>query len=274
MRYKEEFMLHFSAFGLVLLSQRVLRSTLLAILTVSFSMAIAFGQASTGAITGTVTDPSNAVTPGAKIEARNVSTGVVYSLTTNSSGLYLIPDVPIGHYKVSAELQGFKRSEQPDVEIRIGDRKEVDFRLEVGAVTERVEVTGQAPLLDTASASRNEVISPQAVANLPLIGRNSYLLALTQTGVIQNGVGTSPGSQPSNSDRPFDNGGMDSESINGSPAYRNDFTMNGLPNTNQEGGAANLTFVPNPDAAQEISVSSNQYDAQFGHTGGERSTST
>jgi hypothetical protein len=135
--------------------------------------------------------------------------------------------------------------------------------MEVGAVTETVNVTSQVPLLETATASRGQVIDESKVRDLPLLGRNPFLLAVLASGVhIQS-------TQGSISFRPFDNGGMDNISINGGRAFSNEFLIDGAPNTATERGTiGSLSFVPSPDAVQEFRVQSNTYDAQFGRTGG------
>ena len=125
-------------------------------------------------------------------------------------------------------------------------------------------VTAQAPQLDTETASHEQIVSQQLVANTPIEGRNSFLLSTLTTGVYFAGT------DQVNSIRPFDNGGMDAMQINGGLSFRNNFTLNGLPDTNSEGNGnpGQLTFVPPPDAVKEVNVESSAFDAQIGHTGG------
>ena len=223
-----------------------------------------FGQEVRGTITGTVTDPQGAVIAGAKVEVRSLDTNVTYPATTNEAGLYVVPLLPPGNYSVSATHEGFSRAQEPRVLLTANQRLEQDFHLQLGSVNQEVIVTAEAPQLDTESASREQVVSEQAVANTPLEGRNSFLLATLTAGVFSTSVDSI------NAIRPFDNGGMDNMQINGGQSYRNNFTINGLPDTNSEGNAepGQLTFVPPPDAVKEVNVESNAYDAQFGHTGG------
>jgi hypothetical protein len=225
--------------------------------------ASAFSQEFRATITGTVTDPQGAVIPKVRVEARNLETGAVVSTVTNESGIYVLPFVPTGIYEVSASVEGFKRAVRERLELRVGDRLQVDFRLELGGVTEQVTVTGEVELLETATASKGQVIDSQKVAALPLLGRNPFMLA-----VVATGVQYTP-SLASRSNRPFDNGGMDSFSMNGGRQFTNEFLLDGVPDTNTETTQpSNLSFVPSPDATEEFKVQTNTYDAQYGRTGG------
>ncbi len=214
-------------------------------------------------VVGTVTDAQGAVVPGAKIEVRNLATAAVTATTTNESGAYVAPFLPMGVYSLTVSADGFKRAVRQSVELRVGDRLQIDFRLEVGAVVEQVTVTSAAELLESTTASKGQVIDAIKVASLPLLGRNPFLLA-----AISAGVQYTP-SRGSRSNRPFDNGGMDSFSINGGRQTTNEFLLDGVPDTNTETTSpSNLSFVPSPDATEEFKVQTNTYDAQYGRTGG------
>ena len=139
----------------------------------------------------------------------------------------------------------------------------VDLALTVGGITEETRVVAETPLLETTTATRSQVIDKEKVENLPLAGRNPYALAYTIQGV------TTQFTRPSISARPFDNGGMDAIAINGGRNRSNELLLDGAPNTSREGTSqGSLAFVPSPDAVQEVRVSTNTYDAQFGRTGG------
>ncbi|HZS53338.1 MAG TPA: TonB-dependent receptor, partial [Bryobacteraceae bacterium] len=159
---------------------------------------------------------------------------------------------------------GFEQAQEPSVELRANDRRAADFQLKIGAVSQQMVVTAEAPQLDTESASHEQIVSERLVANTPIEGRNSFLLSTLTTGVYFAGT------DAVNSIRPFDNGGMDAMQINGGLGFRNNFTLNGLPDTNSEGNGnpGQLTFVPPPDAVKEVNVESSAFDAQIGHTGG------
>ena len=224
---------------------------------------IAWGQESRAVINGTVSDPQNAVIPGARVEVKNVATNVVITVETNARGLYTVPPVNPGQYAVTVSASGFKSSVQPNVELRVADRMQLDFKLEVGGTTETVTVTAEAPLLQTATATQGTVMSKESVANLPLMGRNAMALAAYSAGTYHNNTSLS-------SERPFDNGGMDSYTINGSGS--NQFLMDGAPNVANSdvggGGSNSLVMAPPPDAVAEMKMVTNLYDAEYGRTGG------
>lgn len=109
----------------------------------------AWGQQVTAAITGTITDPSGAPIAGAKITAKDLDRGVVYTTQTNTEGVYNLPRIPIGRYEVRAEAQGFQTFVQPAITLDVNQTARVDFQMRLGQVSETVEVTGAAPLLET-----------------------------------------------------------------------------------------------------------------------------
>lgn len=221
------------------------------------------GQEFRATINGTVTDPTGAVVPGVTVEIRNLATNALITAQTNESGLYVAPFIPPGRYTVSAGREGFKRAVREGVEVRVGDRLRIDFQLELGGVTEHVVVSASAELLETSTAARGQVIDSQKVAEMPLLGRNPFMLA-----VLAPAVQYTP-ALASRSNRPFDNGGMDSFSINGGRQFTNEFLIDGVPNTGTETNQpGNLSFVPSPDATEEFKVQTNVYDAQYGRTGG------
>ncbi|MBS1812445.1 MAG: TonB-dependent receptor [Acidobacteria bacterium] len=236
---------------------------LLTLTATALLSAALLAQENRATIVGTVTDPQGGVIPNATVKATNIETNAVTTTTSNESGLYTLPFLPIGKYQISVTASGLKTSLRDNLDVRVGDRLQLDFKMEVGAVSETVTVTSQSPLLETATASRGQVIDEEKVRDLPLLGRNPFLLA-----ALASGVQITP-SQGSISFRPFDNGGMDAISINGGRQRSNEFLIDGQPNTGTEnGGVGALSFVPSPDAVQEFKVQSNTYDAQFGRTGG------
>ena len=219
-------------------------------------------QTELGSITGTLKDPQGAVLPGVTATAVNSNTNVTTTAVTNEAGVYLLSSLVTGKYRVTFNLAGFGPAAR-DLEVRSGDRVRVDVTLQVGAMTEEVRVTAETPLLETTTATRSTVLDQEKVENLPMSGRNPYSLAMTVSGV------TWETTRQSISNRPFDNGGMDGLAINGGRSRSNEFLLDGAPNASREGGnAGSLAFVPPPDAVQEVRVSTNTYDAQFGRTGG------
>ncbi|MBO0860780.1 MAG: carboxypeptidase regulatory-like domain-containing protein, partial [Chloracidobacterium sp.] len=159
------------------------RITLIAAAIVACAAAIGLSQEFRGSITGRVVDNNGAAVTNAAVTITNTATNVSSSTTTNGDGdytaLYLIP----GNYSVRVEAPGFKKSARQNVEIRVGDRLQIDMRLEVGAVSETVNVNADAPLLETNSASAGQVIDQRRIADLPLSDGNPFVLSRLSAGV-------------------------------------------------------------------------------------------
>ena len=216
-----------------------------------------------GSITGTITDAQAGALPGVTASAVNLQTNVTTTAVTNESGAYLLTALVNGRYRVTFSLTGFD-SVAREVELRAGDRLRLDVGMTVGGVSEEVSVVAETPLLETATATRSQVVAQELVENLPSSGRNPFTLSHIVPGVVGE-----PGNRQSIQLRPFDNGGMDALSINGGVVRSNSFTLDGAPNTSREGGTSgSLAFVPSPDAVQEVRIATSTYDAQFGRTGG------
>lgn len=219
-------------------------------------------QEARGSITGTVVDQSGSAIPGATVISRNAGTNVETKTTTNDSGIYLFPFLNTGSYSISVSTSGFKTQVRDNIDLT-STRIQLDFTLQIGDLVDRVTITAEAPLLETTNAIRSTVIDSKKVADLPLLGKNTYSLALFANGVLN----INP--QASVSNRPYDNGGMDALSINGGRAFTNEYLLDGAPNTNTERTRpGSLSFVPPPEATEEVRVVSNNYDAQYGRTGG------
>ena len=222
----------------------------------------ASAQGELGTITGTLTDAQGGVLPGATATVINLDTNVKTAVVSNQSGVYVLSSLVNGRYRLTCALDGFAPIVR-ELDLRAGDRLRVDLTLSVGGLTEETRVVAETPLLETTTATRSQVIDKEKVENLPLAGRNPYALAYTIQGV------TTQFTRPSISARPFDNGGMDAIAINGGRNRSNELLLDGAPNTSREGTSqGSLAFVPSPDAVQEVRVSTNTYDAQFGRTGG------
>ncbi|MGH9163267.1 MAG: TonB-dependent receptor domain-containing protein [Vicinamibacteraceae bacterium] len=239
------------------------RMTAVALAALCALASTAVAQETGGTITGRITDPQGAALPGVSVTLRNEATNASLDTTTGNEGSYVIPFVPIGRYVLGAELEGFTAAKRADIEVRVGDSLRIDLTLQLGAITEEVTVASGTPLLETGSASRGQVINREQVQDLPLLGRNPFMLAAHAPGVQYTPT------LASRSNRPFDNGGMDNFSISGGRAFTNEFLLDGVPNTGTETNQpGNLSFVPSPDATAEFKVQTNIYDAQYGRTGG------
>ena len=129
----------------------------------------ALAQLDRGSITGVLRDPSDAGVPGAQVRATQTDTGVAHSVQSAATGDYLIPSLPAGRYRVTAEAPGFKRVIRDGIDVTAGSTLRIDLTLEVGAVSEQVEVTAQAPLLESDSARVATNVTRQLVDNLPLV---------------------------------------------------------------------------------------------------------
>jgi hypothetical protein len=239
------------------------RAFVLAALGLLAGSAATAAQETGGGIAGTVADAQGAALPGVTVSLRNEGTNAQLNTVTNSDGAYVLPFVPIGRYTLTATLAGFSTTKREAIEVRVGDRLRLDLALQIGALTEEVTVSSEVPLLDTGSANRGQVIGREQVADLPLLGRNPFMLAQ-----LTPGVQYTP-STASRSNRPFDNGGMDNFQISGGRGFTNEFLLDGVPNTGTETNQPNnLSFVPSPDATAEFKVQTSIYDAQYGRTGG------
>jgi hypothetical protein len=246
----------------MLKSFAILTRVILALALLVGVTATAAAQGELATITGTLTDAQGGVMPGVTATAVNLDTNVKTTAITNDAGVYVLTSLVNGRYRLTCTLDGFAPVAR-DLELRAGDRVRVDLTLAVGGLTEETRVVAETPLLETTTATRSQVIDKEKVENLPLAGRNPYALAYTIQGV------TTQFTRPSISARPFDNGGMDAIAINGGRNRSNELLLDGAPNTSREGTSqGSLAFVPSPDAVQEVRVSTNTYDAQFGRTGG------
>ncbi len=218
-----------------------------------------FGQEFRATITGRVADSSGAVVPNVAVQAKNIETNETTSATTDSTGVYNLPFLRPGSYELTAEGKGFKKYVRQGVTVQVGQTAGINITLEVGAVSETVNVTAETPLLETEKSDRGGVVNTQQVAELPLNARNPYLLGSMMSGVNFRGA--------SIWQRPFDNGAIAEWSINGGWNSNNEFLLDGAPNNAQAGGN-NVAYVPIVDAVQEFRVQSNSYDAQYGHSSG------
>lgn len=218
-------------------------------------------------ISGIVKDSQGAVMPGVPIEAQNVATNETSHAVTNGTGYYVFPVLPIGTYRVTASPAGFKKEVRENLELRVGDQVQQDFTMQVGVVTDTVSVSAGTDLLQTIATDKGQVVSEENVHDLPSQARNPFLLGIVATGV-QFDIGANALSR---SARPFDAGNnvAESMSINGGTTGSSDLLLDGVPNTGTEGSnAANMGFVPPPEAVAEYKIQSSNYDAQYGRTSG------
>ena len=217
-----------------------------------------FAQTITSAITGTVTDPSGAAIPQVKITATNTATNVATTSETNQSGLYNLLFLPIGQYTVTAEAQGFKKSILGPFTLELNQTARVDVALQVGQLTESVEVTGVAPILQTESTQTGDTIDAQKLTQIPLNGRNAVSEILFLTGTIQ----TDPGSVNTASRL----GGGGRMFVNGNREQTNNFMLDGVDVNDSMDNR--IGYLPSVDALEEMKVLTGNAPAEFGNSAG------
>ncbi len=214
----------------------------------------ALAQVTTGTFTGMVTDPSGAIIPKATVTATNEGTGVATVRPTNAEGLYNIPELTPGFYTVKAEAQGFKALVNTHIELTVGYTQRVNFKLEVGAMTQSVTVEGQAPSVDTESNRMSDLVTAQQVANLPLNGRNIFQLIQLAPGAVNS---TAIDMEPGN--RGF------TVVVNGARVNMNGYQIDGISDKGLSGGSDTQPAV---DSVQEFRVDTEVLSAEYGSTVG------
>src|ERR1700729_1821837 len=232
--------------------------TVIAILSL-LSTVMLFGQtAVTGGIEGNVTDTSGAAVSGATVEVTNIGDSVTHNTVTNNDGAYRFPSLIPGTYTVTIKKEGFALFVREATRIDAGIGVRIDAKLPVGTVASKVEVTGQAPLLQTDSAEVNETIHSTEIDALPTFGNNITRLSLLAPGV----------SMPSGQlDLHPENAGEDFNlNINGAAPNANGHLLDGVENTEAIQG---LSIVVTPqDAVQEVKLATSDYDAEYGKVAG------
>ena len=229
-------------------------AALAAVLVLSSAPALA--QTDTGTITGLVSDASGAAVAGASVQAVNQVNGLEYGTQSSATGNYVITALPIGTYDLTATSEGFQTLFRANLTISAGTRARVDIELQVGSVTETVEVTAELPLLESETSSLGQAIENTTITQMPLNGRNYQELAVLTAGVLpsrrQNFV-------------------EDAFSVNGAGFDQNVFTLDGADNNNYFSGvvvASNQAVKPSIDAIQEFKMETHNYGAEFGRGGG------
>ena len=219
----------------------------------------AFAQFDTAEVLGTIRDNSGSVLAKPSVKLTNQDTGLEARTTADDNGNYTFSNVKIGRYTVTAEAPGFSRAVATGIVVNVNARQRVDLTLQVGAVSESVEVSGAAAVLETDSSERGQLINTAQVVELPLNGRAYSDLALLTTGVVR--------SPSAFSGTPREGSFI----VNGLRSTYNNFLLDGIDNnaygtSNQ--GFANQVAQPSPDAVQEFKVITNNYSAEFGRSGG------
>lgn len=210
-------------------------------------------QVTTTTIYGTITDTSGGAIAGAQVIATNVGTNLSRAAASDSQGRYLVEFLPVGSYQVEIAAPGFMKFRQSGIVLEVNERARVDATLGIGAVTETVTVSGDAPLVNTANAQIGRTVTNAEINDMPIVNRNVYTL-LTLTPGVESSSNSIVLGYPEQ--RTMINGGVDGGA--GSVNYYLDggANMTGLRNTGN--------VAPNPDAIQEFRVVTNGYSAEFG----------
>jgi|SRR5579871_3608707 len=219
----------------------------------------AFGQAGTGTITGTVTDPAGAVIANAGIEVQNTETNAPYPTVTTDTGAYTVPRLPPGPYSVTVTAPGFKKLTRSGLTVDAGQTLALDLSLEVGAATESVTVQADASLLKTESGDVAHNITLSQLDELPILGIGTANAGSNGIRNPYNAVVFLPGVSY------FANFNM---IVNGAPTNTAGYRIEGLDNTNHTVAFAIMQNMPNADAIQEMAIQTSNYAPEFGQAGG------
>jgi hypothetical protein len=242
-----------------------MRTLLTALAAGTLFTASVSGQVSTGEIIGTITDASGGAVANAKITASNAATGVSRQTAAGeNTGDYIITLLPPGTYTISVEAAGFRKAVQNDVTLQVNQRLRLDVALQVGQVSETVEVNAAPPLLESQSSSVGSVISQQFVSELPLNGRNFVQLAILTPGV--NGTGYSVGGTIQSGARPDDRRPGTEIFSNGNREGSNNFLYDGV--DNNERLIQLIVLRPAIESIREFKVQTNMYSADVGRNSG------
>ncbi|MGH2400805.1 MAG: carboxypeptidase-like regulatory domain-containing protein, partial [bacterium] len=221
--------------------RRVLRHSSLAAISVLLGSALAWAQLSTAQLSGRITDESGAVLPGATVTVTQTDTGVTRADVTDGNGSYVLPNLPLGPYRLDVSLQGFRTYVQTGIVLQVGASPVINAVLSVGALEESVTVTGAAPLVDVQTSGISDVVQNEEILALPLNGRNAVELVMIAGAAVQT-VQASLRGIP---------GGL-GVSVAGGQSYGVAYLLDGAMHNNPQD---NLNLpVPFPDALQEFSV--------------------
>ena len=228
---------------------------LLLVLVAAFSSVSA--QTSYGGLRGEVKDSQGAVISGAEITLTNEDTKISRSAVTNSAGVYLFGGVDPGTYKVTISMSGFKTFDSPGHIVSLGVTATADASLQIGSKGETIEVTADSLELQTSTASGGQLYNAQQVEDLPLLGRNPFMLEAFDANVVTLGDPRYV--------RAEDQTGSSQVSLAGAPSNSNSYVVDGIPISTSSGG---VTFIPTVEAVSDAKIQANTYDAEVGRSGG------
>lgn len=240
-------------------------NSILAVVVLCGGSLAAYGQAVKGTLVGTVVDASGAATAGANVSVTETRTGITSATTSNASGNYVFSNLQDGIYRIETSLTGFRKVVQENVEVKVNTTVRVDITLQVGAVSETVTVAaGQDSVLQTDRADTGRLLESKQVSELPLgFNRNFQGLLITVPGATR----------PSRPHSQFFNSQDSLESkVNGQSRLSNNFQIEGV-DDNEKTGLLQV-LIPAADAIESVSISTSNFDAEFGRAGGAVSSVT
>jgi len=221
--------------------------------------AAAAAQLSTGTISGTVTDQSGAVTPGAAIRIRNLETGVSRNVLANEAGRYTAEALPVGNYEVTASLAGFQTVVRSGIELTVGRNALVDMALRLGDVAQAITVAEAVSQIETTTATVANLVDEKRVLEIPLNNRDLTQLAYFSPGVLRVPLTITQGNTNT-----AVGGTGDKLSVNGARAQQNLYLLNGIPNSDASGNAqAASGAYSGAETIREFQVITNNYSAEY-----------
>jgi hypothetical protein len=236
------------------------RSFCLFVSVLVLSSALALGQTVTGAITGSVTDASGAVLPGAQVVAHNIDTGVNTPVTTNGDGFYRINFLPIGHYQVTVKASGFNDETLPVFTLEVLQTPTFNVKMSVSGQSTEVQVSAAAPILNTENPTLGTTFTANTISNFPLNGQDFSALTL----YLPGSVSTNGTAGMTNITR--DTSYADSPNINGNRAQANNYTLDGI--DINETFNNDIAYSPAPNSLEEIKVLTANSPADYGNVNG------
>jgi outer membrane receptor protein involved in Fe transport len=219
-------------------------------------------QVNTGTISGVVQDASGAAVVEAVVTVRHLDTGTVRTMPTDSGGRYIAPDLPLGNYEVQAQHPGFQTEVRSGINLTVGREAVVNLALKVGQISEKILVTGEAPLVEATTSAMSSLVDERTIRDLPLNGRSYDQLALFQPGVVTMGAGLAGAA--------FDYGTGTRFSVSGSRSYANSFLLDGTDINDHAngtpGGAAGTNL--GVDGVLEFKINTSVSPAEYGRSSG------
>jgi hypothetical protein len=209
-------------------------------------------------IYGTVTDESGGMVSGAKVTAINTDTGLQRATVSNSQGTYVLVELPVGRYRVEAEAQGFKKYVQEGISLDVNQQATVAVHLAVGSTTQEIQVTSDAPMIESTSTNLGQIVGEREILDLPLNGRNFTQLGLLQTGVVPLTPGLLEAGGSARAGQAY--------AVNGQRPESNNFLIDGADNFDTVDGG--LVMEPPIDAIAEFRILTHTANAEFGHSTG------